>query len=93
MWVIGGWNTTRSVGGFRGRRPEAPKVPTYKVPTYVPGKRSEPAWWRDSDSYLRPALLAQALQDQEPFLPKFLPSSRGGALAHAPQELETVTKP
>ena len=62
-------------------------------PTYVPGKRSEPAWWRDSDSYLRPALLAQALQDQEPFLPKFLPSSRGGALAHAPQELETVTKP
>ena len=82
-------------GGVSWADPWGPqgKVPTYKVPTYVPGKRSEPAWWRDSDSYLRPALLAQALQDQEPFLPKFLPSSRGGALAHAPQELETVTKP
>ena len=33
LWVIGGWNTTRSVGGFRGRIPEAHKArcpPTYQ---------------------------------------------------------------
>ena len=73
------WSVFLEGAGRRNQRPVGGLGSSGRGPEAHQGKRF--AGSGDSDSYLRPALLAL---DQEPFLPTFLAQPRG-RLAHAPR--------